>query len=182
MFVELPGHPNHIAMTRRNLVRSLVELGRFPEAAAELQRASAASQSAADAASIVLLRATLERREGKVREALVDAAAAVAQTATADPARRVEPLVALAETQLFAERWSDASASATEAVALATAVHGEGTCRTAEPLRVLAEAMIGSGRGTEAHGFAERAVRASATAQLDPAVQERLLRTLGRTR
>src|SRR4029079_10713423 len=37
IFEQVPGHPNHVAMAHRNMVRSLLELGRLAEAKSELE-------------------------------------------------------------------------------------------------------------------------------------------------
>lgn len=173
MFEQVPGHPNHVAMAHRNMVRSLLERGLLVEAKAELDAAAAASQRESDETSVILLRGDLLRREGKVGEARAALASVVLRTQNADAARKLEPLVSLAETDLAAERWTDAAASAEQAVAIARAVHGESSCRMASPLRVHAEAHLGSGHPGDALPLAEQALRVLSKAQVDPLARAR---------
>src|SRR5262249_16673080 len=72
MFERVPGHPNHVAMVHRNMVRSLLELGRLAEAKVELETAAAMSQRESDETSVVVLRGELGLREGDGAEALRD--------------------------------------------------------------------------------------------------------------
>lgn len=173
MFEEVPGHPNHVAMVHRNMVRSFLSLGRLDDASAELEAAAALSKRPSDETSIVVLRGEVRRRQGKLAEALSDHTLAALRTRAEDPPRRLEPLLALAETDLAAERWSDAAANAAEAASIARALYGDASCRVAAPLRVQAEALVGRGRAAEALPFAERALAATADAQIDPAERAR---------
>jgi hypothetical protein len=52
MFEQAPGHPNHIAMAHRNMVRSLLALGRVGEAEAELEKAAVASHRDSDETNV----------------------------------------------------------------------------------------------------------------------------------
>ncbi|HSO35514.1 MAG TPA: tetratricopeptide repeat protein, partial [Labilithrix sp.] len=180
MFEQVPGHPNHVAMAHRNMVRSLLELGRLEQASAQLAAAAALSHRDSDETSIILLRGELRRREGKTAEALADHALAVARTRSGEPARRLEPLLSLAETSLAAGRHAEATASAEQAETIARSVHGEASCRTVEPLRVHAEALLGGGRAGEALPLAERALALSRITQLDPLARARVELALAR--
>ena len=173
MFQEVPGHPNHVAMAHRNSVRSLLELGRFADAKTELAAAAALSHRESDETSIILLRGELHRREGSKAEALVDHALAVSRTQNDEPARRLEPLLSLAETELAAGRFTEAAAHAEQAAAIARSLHGESSCRILEPLRTQADALIGGGRIEEALASAERALRVAQTSQVDPLARAR---------
>lgn len=62
--------------------------------------------------TVILLRGELHRREGKLTDALADHALGIEKTKALEPSRRIEPLLALAETQLAGERWADAVANA----------------------------------------------------------------------
>ena len=173
MFEQVPGHPNHVAMAHRNMVRSLLALGRLTEAESELDAAAALSHRESDEASIILLRGELHRREGKTAAALADHLQAVAKTQADPPPRQLEPLLALAETHLWADRYADAAAVAEQAEVVATTVYGERSCRIAEPLRTHADALLGAGRASEALPLAERALSLSETAQVDPLARAR---------
>ena len=173
MFEHVPGHPNHVAMAHRNMVRSLLELGRLDEAKKELETAAALSLRESDETSIILLRGELHRREGNTTEALADHTLAVTRTQNAEPARRLDPLLSLAETDLGAERWADAASNADQAAKLARGIYGESSCRIAEPLRARADALVGAGRPSEALPFAERALSALQGAQVDPLARAR---------
>jgi eukaryotic-like serine/threonine-protein kinase len=173
MFEHVPGHPNHVGMTHRNMVRSLLALGRLAEARAELEAAAALSHRESDETSIILLRGELHRREGKTAEALADHLVAVTRTQSDEPSRRIEPLLSLAETHLAAARYVDAAPVAAQAETIARSVFGESSCRIAEPLRAHADALLGSGRATEALPLAEHALRVSQTAQVDPLARAR---------
>lgn len=173
MFERVPGHPNHVGMARRNMVRPLLELGRLPEAASELERAAALSQRATGETTIILLRGELRRREGKIADALSDHALGVEKTQALEPSRRIEPLLALAETNLAAERWPDAVAHASQASTLARTVHGEASCRLAAPLRVQADALLGTGDAAAALPLAEKALALAQAAQIDPLARAR---------
>jgi tetratricopeptide (TPR) repeat protein/predicted Ser/Thr protein kinase len=178
MFEQVPGHPNHVAMAHRNSVRSLVELGRFDEAAAELEVAAGLSKRETEQVSILLLRGDLLRRQDKAADALKENIAAVAKTEKAEPARRIDPLLALVDANLALERFSDALTNAEQASTIARSVYGDGSCRLAEPLRLQAEALVGSGRTVEALPLAEKAVQELATAQIDPLAVARAELTL----
>ena len=180
MFEQVPGHPNHVAMAHRNMVRSLLALGRLTEATSELAAATALSHRESDETSVILLRGELRRREGKTAEALVDHALAVTRTKGDEPPRRLEPLLALAETNLASERYADAEVSAAQAVSIARGIYGDRSCRMAEPLRVHAEALLGSGRAGEAISLAEKALEASKVAQVDPLTRARAELALAR--
>lgn len=173
MFEELPGHPNHVAMAHRNMVRSLLELGRMDEAKSELEAAATLGHRESDETSIVLLRGELHRREGKTAEAVTDHVLAVARTQNSEPSRRLEPWLSLAESNLAAERWADAVTSAVQASTIARTVHGDRSCRLAAPLRAQADALLGSGRASEALPLAEQALALFQAAQLDPLVRAR---------
>ena len=173
MFVALPGHPNHVAMAHRNMVRSLLELGRLPEAQSELDAAAALSHRESDETSVIVLRGELRRRQGKLAEALVEHGLAVQRTRSNEPSRRIDPLLALAETNLVAGRPSEAVQSAKEASTLARTVHGETSCRIAEPIRAEAEALLGTGHAAEALPLAERALAAWKAAESDPLAEAR---------
>lgn len=182
MFEELPGHPNHVAMAHRNMVRSLLELDRLPDATSELEKAAAASQRESDETSVMILRGELRRREGKLAEARVDHAAAVARTERGDASRKLEPLMSLVETDIASSRWADAAANAERAVAIARSVYGETSCRMSAPLRAQADALLGAGRASEALPLAEQALRVLGSAQIDPSIRARVEQTLARSR
>ncbi len=173
MFAALPGHPNHVAMAHRNMVRSLLELGRLPEAQSELDAAAALSHRESDETSVIVLRGELRRRQGKLAEALVEHGLAVQRTRSSEPSRRIDPLSALAETNLVAGRPSEAAQSAKEASTFARTVHGETSCRIAEPMRVEAEALLGTGHAAEALPLAERALGAWKASESDPLAEAR---------
>lgn len=173
MFERVPGHPNHVAIAHRNMVRSLIELDRLEEAKAELDAAAALSQREADETSIILLRGDLHRREGHTAEALVDHALAVTRTSAEGPSRRLEPLLSLAETNLAAERYAEAAALAEQAATIARTVHGETSCRLGSPLRAQADALLGSARPAEALPLAEHALEVLQAAQVDPLARAR---------
>ncbi len=180
MFERLPGHPNHIAMAHRNSVRSLLELGRLDEAAAEIELAAALGKRETEQISVLLLRGELHRRRGELGVARESVATAVARTENADPPRRLDPLVALAELDLAAGRTAEAAANAERAAIIARTLYGESSCRLAEPLRLHAEALLESGRPAEGAALAARAVVLLASAQVDPAVRSRVERTRAR--
>lgn len=182
MFVEVPGHPNHVAMAHRNMARSQLELGRLTAARHSLDAAAALGKRESDETSVMILRGELLRREGKKREAFDEHARAVARTENAEPARRIEPLVALAESALAAERLPDALASAERAVAAATAAYGATSCRLAEPLRLQSSALVAVGRKGEALPLAERASAVLADAQVDPKLRARVDAALAEAR
>jgi tetratricopeptide (TPR) repeat protein len=182
MFAQVPGHPNHVAMARRNLARSLLELGRLDEAAVELDVAASLAKRDSEQASILLLRGELARRLGRLEEARRAQTLAVSRTETTEPARRLEPLIALAETDLALERFGDAAVEAERAVGVARAVYGDRSCRLAEPLRLRAEALVSSGNKAEALPLAERALALSAEAQIDPVARARVEHTLARAK
>ena len=182
MFELVPGHPNHVAMAHRNIVRSLLELDRLDDAAAELTKAAALSQRESDETSIIILRGDLHRRQGQLDVALAGHALAVTRTEGGEPSRRLDPLLALAQTQLAASHFSDALVSSEKAGAIARSIYGEGTCRTAEPMRDQAEALLGAGRAHDALPFAERALAALAGAQIDPRSRARTEALLTRAR
>lgn len=173
MFEQVPGHPNHVAMARRNMVRSHLELGRFAQARSELEAAAALSQRESDETSVVLLRGEIHRREGNVAESLVDHALAVTRTEKAEPSRRLDPLLALAETSLAAGRHEEAAKLAGQASTLARSIYGDSSCRMAEPSRAQAEALLGSGRTGDALPLAEHALRVLQAAQIDPLARAR---------
>jgi tetratricopeptide (TPR) repeat protein/predicted Ser/Thr protein kinase len=173
MFEHVPGHPNHVAMAHRNLVRSLLSLGRLDLAQKELDTAAALSQRDSDETSIILLRGELRLREGKLNEALESHTLAVKRTQADEPSRRIEPLLQLTETTLGAGRYGDAATLAKEVTTLARAVHGESSCRNAAPLRAHAEALLGSGHPMEALPLAERALAVLGPAQVDPLARAR---------
>jgi tetratricopeptide (TPR) repeat protein/predicted Ser/Thr protein kinase len=173
MFENVPGHPNHVAMAHRNMVRSLLELGRLSEGKSELDAAAALSHRESDETSILLLRGELRRREGNIAGALVDHALAVTRTQSAEPVRRLEPLIVLADTELAAKRYADALAHAEQASTIARSVYGDSSCRVVEPLRAQAEALAGIGRASEALPLAEGALTAVQAAQIDPLAKAR---------
>lgn len=173
MFERVPGHPNHVGMTRRNMVRSLLELERLPEASAELDAAAALSRRAADEFTVMLLRGDLHRREGKLPRAWADHTAAVARAESLDPSRRIEALLALAETDLAGQSWNAAARNAEQAASLARSVHGENSCRLAAPLRAQADAFLGSNDSATALPLAEKSLSLYASAQLDPLAKAR---------
>ncbi len=181
MFEQIPGHPNHVAMAHRNMVRSLLELGRLAEAARTLEAATALSKRESEVTSILVLRGELRRRQGEAAEALADHALAVTRTKDGDPPRRLEPLVALAETHLAAGRFPEAAAIADEAAKVASNVYGAGSCRTATPLRLQAEALVATDRVRDAVPLLERALGALTDAQLDPLLRARVELTLARS-
>jgi hypothetical protein len=160
-------------MAHRNLVRSFVELGRLDEATVELDAASALAKTETDRTSVLLLRGELARRQGRTAEALADHVLVEKRTASAEPARRIEPLVALAESSLAAGRIADALERANEAAVLAERTYGASSCRLASPLRIEAEARIAAGRENEALVGAERAALLLRDAQIDPLVVAR---------
>jgi len=173
MFERVPGHPNHVGMARRNMVRSLPELGRLPEAKSELEKAAALSQRAADEITIILLRGELHRREGKLTDALADLLLGVEKTRSLEPSRQIEPLLALAETNLAGGKWADATTNASRASEIARTVHGETSCRLATPLRTQADALLGSGDTAAALPLAEKALALVRGAQIDPLARAR---------
>jgi tetratricopeptide (TPR) repeat protein len=180
MFERVPGHPNHVAMAHRNMVRSLLELGLYDEAKSELEAAAALSQRESDETSVILLRGELERRVGKLTEALADHALTVTRTQGSEPSRRLEPLLAFAETNLVAERYAEAATSAEQAMTIAQSIHGDHSCRLAEPLRVHADALLGMGRRADALPLAERALWVSRAAELDSLARARVEFALAR--
>lgn len=167
MFEVLPGHPNHVAMTRRNVVRSLLELGRLDEAARELEVA-AQSSTPSDEVAILGLRGDLARRRGEPSSAVTEHARVVERTNGLEPSRRIEPRLSLAISELEGKRFTDAATHAELALADARAAYGDTSCRTAEPSRVLADALIDSGRGLAALVHAEHALATFDAVEPDP--------------
>ena len=148
MFAQVPGHPNHVAMARRNLVRMLLELGRLTEAESSLEAAAAVSQRETDETTVILLRGELRRLQGKTSDALGDAALSVARTQGGPIARRLDPLLLLAESHLTASHFADAAQAAQQAETIARSVYGGSSCRITEPLRLEVEALVGAGAPT----------------------------------
>jgi tetratricopeptide (TPR) repeat protein/predicted Ser/Thr protein kinase len=173
MFEHVPGHPNHVAMAHRNMVRSLLALGRLDEAEKELETARPLSLRESDETNIILMRSELRRRQGKPAEALTDSALAVTRTRSAEPARRLDPLLAEAESELGSSLWVDAASHAAEAGSIALRLYGERSCRIAEPLRAHADALLGAGHASDALPLAERALAALRDAQLDSLARAR---------
>jgi tetratricopeptide (TPR) repeat protein len=168
MFEVLPGHPNHVTMTRRNVVRSLLELGRTDEAARELEAAAAGSSSESDETAILGLRGDLARRRGDLHAATSAHAGVVERTGKLEASRRIEPRLSLAISELEGKRFTDAATHAELALADARAAYGDTSCRTAEPSRVLADALIDSGRGPAALVHAEHALATFDAVEPDP--------------
>ena len=173
MFEQVPGHPNHVAMAHRNMVRSLYALGRLDEANAELDAATALTKRPSDETSVILLRGEIRRREGKITEALADHGPRSSRTESGELARQLEPLVSLAESNLAAERFAEAATLAERAANIARTVHGAASCRTGEPLRLQADALLALGRRGEALPLAERAEGVLVDAQVDPLARAR---------
>lgn len=93
---------------------------------------------------------------------------------------QVEPLLALAETNLAAQRWTDAATNASRASTLARSIHGESSCRLAAPLRTHAEALLGASDTAAALPLAEKALSLAEGAQVDPLARARAQFTVAR--
>lgn len=168
MFERAHGSPAHVGMARRNLVRTLVELGRTDEAAAVLTAAEASATRDSDHVALLVLRGELARRAGDLPAALTAHVEAARRTEAADAPQRIEPLAALATSELATGRSKDALQHASLASELAERVYGAGSCRIAEPLRLRAEALVAEGDAASARAPAERAASLVAGAELDP--------------
>jgi tetratricopeptide (TPR) repeat protein len=171
MFTVLPGHPNHLGMAHRNLVRSLLALGRLEQAQAELQAAIPFSRSESAELAATVLQGEVRYRQGMVSEAQKDFSLAVDKTRSLPPARRIEPLLLLAKAELAVGRFAKATSLAREAAEAARTAYGQGSCQTAEPLRLQADALLQAGRTGEALPIAQAAMAALAQAQTDPRVR-----------
>ncbi|WXA91599.1 serine/threonine-protein kinase [Pendulispora brunnea] len=167
MFAQVPGHPNHLAMSHRNLADSFIMLGRFDEARAELAAARHWGKSASDETRARSLEGWLHLREGKTAEAIADARAVLSRIGSGDAWKRVLPLNVLAEAHLKDGHFSEAAEVADEAAKIANAVYGV-SYRSAAPLRMHAEALIALGRAPEAVPLAEAALAAREGSQFDP--------------
>lgn len=150
MFAEVPGHPNHVAMAHRNMARSLLELGRAADASKELDDAARANPRASEEVATLVLRGEVARRQGRLEEALTLHRTAVRGIETSETPRRIEPLVALAETELRAGQAEASVLHAAEALKLAEAIYGRASCKLADARRVLAEGQSAVGSPREA--------------------------------
>jgi len=182
MFDVLPGHPGHVAMTHRNLARSLLELGRLDEAKRHIELAAALGKSVSDSLAVLRLQGDLARLKGDQPTALTAYRAAVTQSAQLSPASRVEPLLALGSACLTMGLIGEAKQNAGEAGELALAVYGEDSFRLAEPMRLRAEVLLAEKNPTEAVALAQRAVGLLEQAQVDPSLTARAQATLAKTR
>ncbi len=182
MFSSLPGHPNHVAMAQRNLVRSLLELGSLDEAAEELAVASSLSHEASDETTIFLLRGEWKRRRGELESAREDFETAVRRTTDASPARRIDPLLMLAETERGLRRWASASVHAGDALELAVSAFGDASCRLVEPLQTKAAVLLDMDQRTAALPLAEKAAALLVDAQVDPRMRSMVDDVLTRAR
>jgi tetratricopeptide (TPR) repeat protein/predicted Ser/Thr protein kinase len=171
MFALLPGHPNHVGMAHRNMVRSLIALGRIEEAKAELQSAIPLSASPSAMVAVTVLRGEIHLREGKASAAIEDFSSAVDKTQSASASRQLEPLLLLAKANMALGRFVEAANISRRATQAARAAFGENSCQVAEPLRSEAEALIESGRPEQALPIAEAALLALAETQIDPLVR-----------
>ncbi|WXA86131.1 serine/threonine-protein kinase [Pendulispora rubella] len=167
MFAQIPGHPNHLAMSHRNLADSFIMLGRFDEARAELAVARQWGTGASDETRARSLEGWLHLREGKTTESMADARFVLARLGSGDAWRRILPLNLLAQAHLKTGHFSEAAEVAEEAATIANAVYGV-SYRSAEPLRVHAEALMALGRAPEAIPLAEAALAAREGSQFDP--------------
>ena len=168
MFERAHGSPAHVAMARRNLARSLLELGRVEEARTIVMRDEPLATRESERTALLVLRGEIARRAGDLPAALAAHEAAVQRTAASDPAARIEPLAALAATELAAGKPEPALGHATDAASLAERLYGATSCRVAEPLRLSAEAFAARGQSVEARSALERAATAYAAAEIDP--------------
>lgn len=180
MFTLLPGHPNHVAMARRNLVRSLTALNQLDEARRELEAASAISDSESARITIAVLRGELLHQEGKLNEATESFSIAVQETNGLAAARRLEPLLLLSEASLESGNLTQALDTAEQAVDAARSVFGNDDCQVAVPLRLKADALTALGRTDAALPTAERALASLAGSQLDPLVRARVEMSVAR--
>lgn len=137
LFHALPGHPNHIAMARRNKVRSLLELDRLDEAERELEAARGESSEL----SLELLRADLAFRRGDHDAALRLAESARSST---DDAESAAAYLMMARAFLAKGETAGAARTARLALHLVKRRYGEASCKTGEALALIAEARCAS--------------------------------------
>jgi tetratricopeptide (TPR) repeat protein len=180
MFEQLPGHPNHVAMAQRNLVRTFLELERLDDAAAALEKATHLARSESDETNLLLLRGELHRHQGRWAEALADHGELRLRMKDKEIPRRIEPWVEFSKTNLAAGAVAEAEHAAREALPWAVSVYGEDSCRSAEVQRVLAEALVEGHRWEEARPFAEKALETRQRTEGDPVVRARAEFTLAR--
>jgi eukaryotic-like serine/threonine-protein kinase len=178
LFERIPGHPNHVAMAHRNLVRSLTALGQTEEASRALQAATSLSR-ASDEATLSLLQADLLHKTGKTEEA----AQLYARAMAADTAHlRSEPALNLAQLELERKNYIASERASGVAMSTLERTREPTSCAFAHPLHLRAEALMALKRQTEALSTAERAVELLRTAQVDPDLRERIASSLERAK
>jgi tetratricopeptide (TPR) repeat protein len=180
-YARLPGHPGQVAMTHRNLARSMLALDRLSEAEAEIAQAAAIEPGDATEG----LRGELLRRQGRAAAALAIHRRLAEQARTESPAEYVSALVDLCETLSAAHHDAEAAIAAAEAATVAKTAYGEGSYQVGEPRLLEAEALIASGRLEAAHAAVEDVYTrligpmdepaAMSAPQLDPLVLARVL-------
>jgi tetratricopeptide (TPR) repeat protein len=165
--------PTHLARARRNLVRTLIELGELRQAREELEQAARTSVRASEVTTVLGLRGDLALRQGQAAEARTLYEQAVVRLEGADPTQRIEPLTALAQSELANNRSHRAREFASKALALASSAYGPSSCRVADPSRIVAESYIAERQPGKAFPFAERALAIWQMAEPDPLVLAR---------
>ncbi|MEO6953442.1 MAG: serine/threonine-protein kinase [Polyangia bacterium] len=174
LFTQLPGHPAQMAMTHRNLARSLIELDQLDDATRQLDEAAHLAHGDADQHAVLLLRGEVARRAGKLTEALRLHRQLVAAVEHAPPKKQIEAWLALGETTLAARRYPETTALATRATAETARIYGANSYRLIESLRLEVEALLALGQRAAAAPLLIRATMLAATAQLAPNARQRL--------
>jgi eukaryotic-like serine/threonine-protein kinase len=169
LFQALPGHPNHIAMAHRNLVRSMLELGQLDAAQTELALAEKDARSS-DRPVLGMLTGDLRRRQHKYAEATKVLTETLEQSK--DPGRRIEVMLLLAQTASAAGERESARQWLRKLAPVVDATYAK-DCRAGVPLATMADVYATIGELTEAQNVSAAALSCWGSAQVDEAVRAR---------